>query len=119
VFCACFYGNRARRLRFEKLCCLDLSRSTSGPLSFKPLLDPGGGFRRSETAVSWRFRGGFGIKTAKKLEQFRVVRNGHFSTDKSVHWSANGHATAVAKASGFALVSERPPGILHCLSFFF
>jgi hypothetical protein len=42
-----FY-NHARRLRLEKLLCLELSRSSNGLL--KPLLDPGGGFT-SKTAA--------------------------------------------------------------------
>jgi hypothetical protein len=47
VFYAYFY-NHAHRLRLEKLIYLDLSRSSNG---FKPLLEPGGGFR-SEMAVT-------------------------------------------------------------------
>ena len=37
------YSNHDRRLRLEKLSYLELSRSSNG--FFKPLLDPGGGFR--------------------------------------------------------------------------
>jgi hypothetical protein len=48
VFYTYFY-NHARRLRFEKLLYLEVFRSSNG--YFKPLLDPGGGFR-SETAVT-------------------------------------------------------------------
>jgi hypothetical protein len=53
VFYAYFY-NHAYRLRLEKLLYLELSRSLSG--FFKVLLDPGGGFFRSETAVTKPFR---------------------------------------------------------------
>jgi hypothetical protein len=45
--------NHAHRLRLEKLLYLQLSRSPNG--FFKPLLDPGGGFR-SEMAVTKPFR---------------------------------------------------------------
>jgi hypothetical protein len=37
-----YFYNHARRLRLEKLLCLEPSRSSNG--LFKPLLDPGGGF---------------------------------------------------------------------------
>ena len=52
VFCKYFY-NYAHRLRLEKLLYIELSRSSAG--YFKPLLDPGGGFR-SETAATKSFR---------------------------------------------------------------
>ena len=52
VFYTYFY-NHAHRLRLEKLLYLELPRSSNG--FFKPLLDPGGGFR-SETAVTKPFR---------------------------------------------------------------
>ena len=52
VFYECFY-NHAHRLRLEKLLYTGLSRSSNG--YFKPLLDPGGGFR-SETAVTKPFQ---------------------------------------------------------------
>jgi hypothetical protein len=48
-----YFYNHARRLRLEKLLYRELSRSPSG--YFKPLLDPGDGFR-SETAVTKPFR---------------------------------------------------------------
>ena len=48
-----FFYNHAHRLRLEKLLYMELSRSSNG--FFKPLLDPGGGFR-SETAVTRPFR---------------------------------------------------------------
>ena len=69
VFCTYFY-NHARRLRLEKLLCLELSRSSNGFL--KPLLDPGGGFT-SETAarrfseVKRPLRNRFGSETATNL----------------------------------------------------
>jgi hypothetical protein len=46
-FYTCFYDH-ARRLRLEKLLCLELSRSPNG--FFFVLLDPGGGFT-SETEI--------------------------------------------------------------------
>jgi hypothetical protein len=52
VFYTCFY-NHAHRPRLEKLLYIQLSRSSNG--FFKPLLDPGGGFR-SETAITRPFR---------------------------------------------------------------
>jgi hypothetical protein len=52
VFYTYFY-NHAHRLRLEKLLYLELSRSPNG--YFKPLLEPGGGFR-SEMAVTKPFR---------------------------------------------------------------
>jgi hypothetical protein len=48
-----YFYNHAHRLRLEKLLYKELSRSSNG--HFKPLLDPGGGFR-SETAVTKPFR---------------------------------------------------------------
>ena len=44
-----YFYNHAHRLRHEKLLYTEVSRSPSG--YFKPLLDPGGGFR-SETAFT-------------------------------------------------------------------
>jgi hypothetical protein len=44
-----YFYNHALRLRLEKLLYIGPSRSPNG--YFKPLLDPGGGFR-SETAVT-------------------------------------------------------------------
>jgi hypothetical protein len=52
VFYTYFY-NHARHLRLENLLYLELSRSSNG--FFKPLLEPGGGFK-SETAVTKPFR---------------------------------------------------------------
>jgi hypothetical protein len=49
LFYTHFY-NHARRLRLEKLLCLEASGSPNG--FFKPLLDPDGGFT-SETAERW------------------------------------------------------------------
>jgi hypothetical protein len=49
-----YFYNHARRLRLEKkLLYIELSRSSNR--YFKPLLDPGGGFR-SETGVTKPFR---------------------------------------------------------------
>ena len=48
VFYTYFY-NHVHRLRLEKRLCIEHSRSSNG--YFKPLLDPGGGFR-IETAVA-------------------------------------------------------------------
>jgi hypothetical protein len=55
LFYTCFY-NHARRLRLEKLLCLEVSTATVEVLTdcFKPLLGPDGGFT-SETAAR-RFR---------------------------------------------------------------
>ena len=58
VFYTYFY-NHSRRLRLEKLLYLELPRSPSE--YFKPLLDPGGGFR-SET-----LHGRFGSETVTNL----------------------------------------------------
>jgi hypothetical protein len=74
VFYTYFY-NHTRRLRLEKLLYLELSRSPGG--YFRPLLDPGGGFR-SETAVTKPFQKRNGYKF------ITVVCNGHSPTDTSV-----------------------------------
>jgi hypothetical protein len=54
------FFNHARRLRLEKLLCLELYRTRSPDGRFKPLLDPGGGFASEALKPP---RGGFRIET--------------------------------------------------------
>jgi hypothetical protein len=68
-----FYNPARRRLRLEKLLCLELSRSGSSNGFFKQILDPGGRFasetthRTALSEVKRPLRNRFRIETVKNL----------------------------------------------------
>ena len=66
-----YFYNHARRPRVEKLVHLELHRSPKR--NFKPLLDPGGGFR-IETTVMWPFQkqNGYKFITVSVYQRLRM-----------------------------------------------
>jgi hypothetical protein len=102
VFYTRFY-NHAHCLRLEKLLYIELSRSPSG--YFKPLLDPGGGFR-SETALTKPFRKWNGYKF------IAVVCNGHSPADTGVRSGVTVMAVGQRQRLYHILVSGCLTGII-------
>jgi hypothetical protein len=83
-FHSAYFYNHTRRLRLEKLLYIvELSRSPNG--YFKPLMDPGGGFR-SETAVT----------EVKRLQIYNGYMQRPFLNGRKCPFGCNGYVTAMA-----------------------